>query len=237
MSSMPAIATGSPSEREIVHDLRNLFGVVASAGHLLEDDPQGIRRTRLLEAIEDAASRGSQLTTALLASAEPRPRVRIDVNARIASLEPMMHALAGRAAVHFERSPIPLPARLDAAGLDAAVLELVANARNALAAWNQVIVRARPAGKRIWLTVADDGDGMTAAELAEALRGRGAARGNGLARVAEFVRNAHGRMRIRTRKGTGTAVTISLPMILGMAGVQHPAPAPEHQQENSDEER
>ncbi len=55
------------SHRETVHDLRNLFTVIVSARRLLSKDRASERSEDLLAAIEDAAFRGSQLTTNLLA--------------------------------------------------------------------------------------------------------------------------------------------------------------------------
>lgn len=55
------------SHRETVHDLRNLFAVIVAARRLLGKDRASERGEGLLAAIEDAAFRGSQLTTNLLA--------------------------------------------------------------------------------------------------------------------------------------------------------------------------
>jgi len=219
MQHLPSpIAPQSRPTREIVHDLRNLFAVLASAGHLLEGDPEEPERAQLLAAIESAAQRGAQLTSVLLDASRPGPTAVVDVNARLATLAPMIRALAGRASVHIDCGTRRSPARLDADAFDAAILELVANARAALSAWNSLTVRAHDAGHRIWISIVDDGDGMSPDQLAKALRQRPAgSRGNGLARVQSFVRTAHGRMRVRSRKGRGTIVTISLPTLLGAA--------------------
>jgi signal transduction histidine kinase len=202
--------------------LRNLFGIVASAGHLLEADPEDRQRATLLDAIEMAALRGGQLTSDLLARTRRQPSglAVVDVNARLGNLAPMIRALAGRALVRIERRPGRLPARLDADAFDAAILELVTNARKALSTGNSVRIRARGAGHRIWISILDDGDGMTSEMLARALGERpSGTRGNGLGRVQAFVSSAHGRMRIRSRKGRGTVASISLPTLLRAAPV------------------
>src|SRR3546814_4063333 len=51
--------------------------------------------------------------------------------------------------------------RFDASALDAALVELVANARTALATRRRIIVRAKRAGRRLWDTVADPRKGMS----------------------------------------------------------------------------
>ncbi len=50
--------TARQTSRESIHDLRNLFGVVASARHMLDDGPPAERRALLLDAIEDARQQG-----------------------------------------------------------------------------------------------------------------------------------------------------------------------------------
>ncbi|MEN2791806.1 HAMP domain-containing sensor histidine kinase [Sphingomonas oligophenolica] len=231
MHDQPVLATMStPPSREVIHDLRNLFGVLAAAGRLLEDDPSEARRAKLLSAIASAAERGGQLTTDLLARRWPVEPSAFDACARLATLEPMMQALAGRASIRIDRPKGPLPVRADTAGFDAAILELVANARAALSAWNHITVRVHAAGKRIWLTVADDGDGMDAGTLATALDGREtqSANGTGLGRVSRFAREADGSMHIRSRKGRGTVVSLNLPMVISGAVDESVAPKARH---------
>lgn len=220
MHPQPVLATMSTQpSAEIIHDLRNLFGIMASAGRLLEDNPSDARRAKLLSAIESAAERGGQLTTDLLARRGPAQARTFDACQRLAALEPMMQALAGRASIRIDCPQGQLPVRLDAAGFDAAILELVANARAALSPWDRITVRLHRVGRRIWLSVADNGDGMDPPALASALRGAQtpSTHGTGLGRVRRFAREAHGRMHVRTRQGRGTVVSLNLPMVISMA--------------------
>lgn len=219
MHRQPHLATNAtPPSPEIIHDLRNLFGVLASAGRLLQDGPSDVFRAKLLSAIESAAERGGQLTTDLLARRGPVPTRLIDASERLAALEPMVGAQAGRASIRIDRPEACLPVRVDVAGFDAAILELVANARDALSSRNQIIVRLRAAGKRMWLMIADNGEGMDPATLAAALRGPEvpAAHGTGLGRVRRFVRESHGCMHVRSRRGRGTVISLNLPMVISM---------------------
>ncbi|MEP7005749.1 MAG: HAMP domain-containing sensor histidine kinase [Sphingomonas bacterium] len=211
-------------DREIVHDLRNLFSVLASAGHLLEDAPNEHRRVQLLVAIEVAAMRGSQLTTALLGRDRPADAKPVDLRKSLAAVEPMIQALAGRAQVRFDLGGRSLPALLDASELEAAVLELVANARSVLSARSTLHIRAQRVGDQIWVIVADDGDGMSPERLEQVLRDpvAPAAKGSGLRRVRSFVRACHGNFHVRNRAGHGTVVAMTLPMV---AAIDQPAAA------------
>ncbi|EQB10847.1 hypothetical protein RLDS_25765 [Sphingobium lactosutens DS20] len=216
--------------RETMHDLRNLFGVVASARHMLDDKPSGERRALLLDAIEDAAVRGGKLTTAMLARrGSDRHASCLDLNTHLRDLEPLMSARAGRdVAIHFESCRSALPVKLDTAGLDAAVLELVANACSALPTSGDILVRTRRVGSRVWLMVADNGNGMSGDELRRALAPteHPSAHGTGLGRVRHFAGNAHGSLRMRSRKARGTLAVLNLPLVLKLTGGEAAATPP-----------
>lgn len=219
MEPSSAFTASSLSHREVIHDLRNLFGVVAAAKHLLDKRPAEGKRTFILDALEGAALRGGQLTTELLASSASSQLQIADLNTQIVGLEPMIRALLGNdASYELDLYEGCLPVRVNQAGLDAAILELVANARAALAAYGRITIRTRLVGNRIWLSVADDGRGMSPVMLERALRGgNGGANGTGLGRVRTFLREAHGRFHIRSREKRGTMVCMNLPMVLSAA--------------------
>lgn len=208
--------------REAIHDLRNLFGIVASARHLLGDDPSAERRTRLLDAIESAAVRGGRLTTGLLASPAPKPPCRtIDANAAILELRAMIEALIGAGIrLRIDLAPDRMPIRADLGGFEAAVLELVTNARCACGIGDRLLIRTRLVRGRLWLSIADTGGGMDAIERRRALRDAlpAGAHGSGIGRVRQFARSIHGSFRLRSRAGRGTVATLILPTVLKLAG-------------------
>jgi len=215
----PIMLMSVQGQREAIHDLRNLFGVVASATHLLE--PHVISRSdiSLLEAIEDAALKGGALTTRLLAP-PCRAGVRhVDINRQVLDLAPLLHAAAGRTGVlHLDLCERSLRVRANGDDFDATLLELVANARAAGA--KSIVIRTRRVGARCWLTVADTGTGMSSPQCETARTGtdRGDAHGTGLSRVHHFAEAAHGRLHVRSRQGRGTTISISLPTVLSLAG-------------------
>lgn len=219
MTIIDSLSTRATSvERGLIHDLRNLFGVVASAKHMLEDGPAGAQRATLLAAIEDAAQRGGQLTSNLLARASEvdLPTVS-DIRNRFKAMAPMIRAIAGHnATVLFDLSRARPLVKLVPAQFEAAILELVANASAALHRPGRIIVRLRQQGRRVRVTIADDGIGMDAekARRAFADHRHAAAKGTGLGRVRHFVRTSHGTMRLRSRAGRGTIVSLTLPMPL-----------------------
>lgn len=203
--------------RETIHDLRNLFGIVASARHMLGDPTASERQGTLLDAIETAAIEGGRLTTSLLAAA-PKPSARTnELNRLVNDLRPLICAAAGMNCCDDLRTACcSLPTSADADELKAAILELVRNARAASPTGGCIFVRTHRHGGRAWLTVADRGCGMDARTLAAARSPAQARSGNGtgLVRINRFVRSAHGQLHIRSRPGGGTVMAIVLPLVL-----------------------
>ncbi len=201
------------TRRTTIHDLRNLFAVVGAATSLLRRDAKPAQRSAALKALEEAALRGSQLATELLTSrARPQRAGTIEMSAALARIEPMLSALAGtRVELSLEIEGESLPVRLAPAELEAALVELVVNARSARA--GAIVIRAGRRGEQVWLLVADDGCGMTAQHLAQGRRGvdQQRAHGAGLSRVRQVVTSNDGRLRIRSRSGRGTTIALIFP--------------------------
>lgn len=202
------------AEGTSIDDLRNLFGSACSAKHLLAGHPAKVRRLALQQAIEGAAigRRDFGTTPAAITTSLKR----IDLNYQIMSLEPMIGSLAVPS-VLFDLCDDFLPVRVDVHALDAALFELLANARGAGA--TSITIRTRRAGRRVWLILADNGCGMGPETLARVCRCEDHARADvtGLCRVRQFAREAHGAFRVRSRPGVGTVASICLPAVLKLA--------------------
>ncbi|PBN42931.1 HAMP domain-containing sensor histidine kinase [Sphingobium sp. D43FB] len=205
------------TERENIHDLRNLFGIVSSASHLLGDDPTPNRRAVLLDAISEAARRGGTLTTALLAKETSAMVQAFDLNRHLGALQSLLDAQSNSGVeVSVEVSAEPSPVKLDSSAFDAAILELVTNARGALNGTGRILVRTKRVGRRIWVIVADTGQGMGSDELSAILLGArpAGAHGTGLGRVRHFAQAAHAHFHIRSVLGRGTVAALAIPLIL-----------------------
>lgn len=215
-AAMPDAA--SPDIRDRAHALRNLFGAIASARHMLDDHPDEARRVLLLDAIEDAALRGGEMTTSMLAAGPDASRQQFDPSARLRRLEPLLDSVAGAGnALAIETDGTAVTVRGSPDRFDHIALELVANARNALVGGGTIHVRLRARHGKIILIVADTGRGMTAAQcraLMAAAPSEGE-HGTGFQQVRRFAREIHGRLAIRSVPRRGTVVRLEMPAFLG----------------------
>jgi PAS domain S-box-containing protein len=221
----------------VAHDFNNLLTVIAGYGQLLQarftQDPQ----TRgQLEEIARAADRASVLTRQLLHFSRRResdPTV-LDLNEALGSLDRMVRRLIGdRITVETAFDKGIWKVRVDRGHLDQVVMNLVVNARDAMAGGGSIRLVTEnvdldpiEAGARVpsvgpgayaRLTVADTGCGMDEATKARIFepffttKGEGKGTGLGLPTVDEIVRGAGGFIDVITAPGKGAAFRIHLP--------------------------
>lgn len=197
--------------RACVHDLRNLFAVVASAKLLLERTPDEQRERLILDALGRVAIEGKIVTDALLAGGEERSSGSHAAE-ELMSLSAIIKTL--------ERPGLEITLSIDEGAnwiliapseFRAVVLELVTNAVRAGARKIQVCAARR--GSRCWLTVADDGAGFPKQPSDVSSAHPAGLHGTGMRRISAAIRSARGKLRIRSRAGSGSVVAIILPLI------------------------
>lgn len=212
MNSKLAIHWSPPdSLRACVHDLRNLFAVVASAKSLLERDLDEENRRMVLDALGRVAVEGKIVTDALLAGDRQERAIASDAAAELRNLAPVIGALEhpGRRielSIDDRSSWILIPP----AEFRAIVLELVTNAAAAGARW--IRLRAAVRNGRCWIIVADDGSGFDERPGAPAQADPGL-HGTGLRRLIAAVASAHGTVKIRSKRGRGSIVALIVPVL------------------------
>jgi signal transduction histidine kinase len=224
------------------HDFNNLLMVIL--GNLDAIGRQSSGRVRkMVEQAVTAAESGANLTSRLLAFARKQtlaPRL-VDINAVVADFEGLLRrAVSGSISVEFAYSPKQVVAPVDPAHLEAALLNLVVNARDAmpnggmirvmtasvsLDAEDLVGTEARP-GQFVTVAVSDNGEGMVAA-IAERVfepffttKAERGGTGLGLPQVYGFARQSGGFVRLESEPGIGTIVTLFIP------ASDEPAPPP-----------
>jgi signal transduction histidine kinase len=228
----------------VSHELRTPLTAIRSAGDNLADglvrEPAQVQRYGAL--VRDEGLRLSEMVEQTLGFAGADVPAR---PARPVELGPLIErgcALAGEpgapsAPFTVERDVAPgLPTVLgDAAALERAVANLVANARRHAAAGGRARVSARGSGtppRAVVIEVSDDGPGIPEDEQRRLFepffRGRAAREaqvpgsGLGLAVVRRIVEAHRGRLTVRSAEGRGSTFTITLP-----AGAAAPDPVPD----------
>ncbi len=218
----------------IAHEVRNLVGALIGDLWFIRKNaanPDAVRRRA--EEAEDSATRGAQIIDQLLAAVRHRPRSEaIGVNRLIADAQALLRSAAGeRVGIETYLTAAPDDAMVDPAHLQAALLNLVTNARDAMPEGGTVTIETRNVtirpeaidepdlapGRYVMIAVRDTGAGMSAAVAQHAFepffttKAMGRGTGLGLAQVRAFATHSGGAARIESARGRGTTVRIYLP--------------------------
>jgi sensor domain CHASE-containing protein/nitrogen-specific signal transduction histidine kinase len=220
----------------VAHDFNNLLTVILGNAEFLADelkDQEPLRK--LAEITIDAAERGSELTKNLLAFSRKQPlqpRV-LDIGVQLRnSLEGLLRRTLSEAiTLRIEQAEDLWLAEIDPGQLEATLLNLVLNARDAMPDRGQIKIEIGnvefgdddvlydpelKSGQYVSIIVSDTGHGMSKHTLAQVFEpffttkdvGRGS--GLGLSMVYGFVKQSGGHVRIRSAVGKGTSVTGSV---------------------------
>ncbi len=218
----------------VAHDFNNLLSVVVNGLGILQRRLVEPEDVRILDAMTRAAARGATLTQQLLAFARRQPlkQENLDLNQVIGSFEEVLRR-ASKGSVEFKLDLArQLPAvRIDAAQLEASLLNLVVNARDATPEGGAICLRTAvadlaagevntlPAGRYVVVEVADSGEGMSSETLARAVEpffttkpvGKGT--GLGLSQAYGLAQQSKGDLVLRSVLGEGTQVAFYLPAL------------------------
>jgi signal transduction histidine kinase/CheY-like chemotaxis protein len=216
----------------VAHDFNNLLTVIIGSVELLERRPDdGPTVRRLARNIKAAAERGAEITTKLLSFSRQNrvnPKI-VNVNESLRAFEPLLRQAANESVtIDFDLGDEVVPAFLDSGQFEAAILNLVGNARDAMPHGGRITIATRSTimaaghseikpGPAMRIIVTDDGMGMDADTAAKAIepffttKGVGRGTGLGLSQVYGFARQSGGDLRIKTAPGRGTSVEILLP--------------------------
>jgi len=221
----------------VAHDFNNLLTVVIGALDILLRSPDdAAKRKKMGEAALAAARRGERLTHQLLAFSRRqtlRPEV-VDLSALILDGEPLLKRAVGDAVdLRLDLLPGETRVHIDAAQFEAALLNLVVNARQAVRDGGWVSVQARtctldsgdvpdlPQGRYVCVTVSDNGPGMASDVIGKAFepffttKSVGKGTGLGLSQVYGFARQSGGVAHIVSAIGRGAQISLYLPPAAG----------------------
>jgi CheY-like chemotaxis protein len=220
----------------IAHDFNNTLGIiVGNIDLLLTQLRPGSEEAAMIESALQAAQRGADLTGALLAFARRQPlspRVT-DVNALIRGMSPMLHrSLGEQISIRIVTAEDLWPVQVDPGQLQAALLNLAINARDAMPEGGTLTIETVNArldgegvaaafeggpGDYVLLIVADTGIGMSAEILAHMFepffttKDPGKGTGLGLSMVFGFVKQSGGHIKAYSEPGFGSTMKLYLP--------------------------
>ena len=232
----------------IAHDFNNILTVITGTIEILADavkgEPQLAAITRM---IDEAASRGADLTQHLLAFARKQPLEPkvTDVNTLIIDTAKLLQRTLGeQVEIESVFEDETCPAIVDPNQLATAILNLALNARDAMPDGGKLIIETgfvildenyarmhsdvRP-GRYAIIAVSDTGTGIPAAMLDKVFnpfftsKGPGKGTGLGLSMVYGFVKQSAGHIMIYSEEGHGTTIKMYLPPAMGALPPAEPA--------------
>jgi len=215
---------------QVVHDLRNQLTLIQGyLDNLAYMVPRGYVDPQIAE-LRRTAERASVLARNLLTAVKPDPAARrlVNLNEVVMQTGTMLSSLTDRK-VRMELRLAPEPVRVVAerAELDRILLNLVLNAREALARDGVITIETQivrttagnsgvDARPRAGLIVADTGIGVSSAIRARMFEPffttKPTGTGLGLTCVAATVQQLQGDVTLQSEPGRGTCVIVTLPL-------------------------
>ena len=220
----------------IAHDFNNILTVIIGMGELLADAlVRDGELSPIVEAIDEAAARGAQLTQRMLAFARKQPlQARsFSLNEVVGRAVPMLQRTLGEDIALKSALAMDLwEALADPSQVEDAILNLAVNARDAMPSGGQLVIETANAvldadyaaqnvevmiGEYAAISISDSGTGIPPDVLERVFEpffttkevGRGT--GLGLSMVYGFVKQSRGHVKIYSEVGHGTRITIYLP--------------------------
>ena len=220
----------------IAHDFNNMLQIIGGNLQLLRRNLSGDETAqRRLESAVGGVEKGARLASQLLAFASRQPLQPqwIDLGELLEQMSELLNGALGRAVqVKVDIQSDIWSVFADVGNLQAAILNLAVNARDAMAGGGALSIQLRnrslgaaqladqpgvAAGAYVELSVIDEGEGMRPEVLARAFepffttRQDANASGLGLSMVYGFVRQSGGFVVLEGEEGKGTTVRVYLP--------------------------
>lgn len=220
----------------IAHDFNNMLQIIGGNLQLLRRNLSADEAAqRRLDSAVGGVEKGARLASQLLAFASRQPLLpqSVDLGDLLEQMSELLGGALGRGVqVELDVQQGLWPVFADAGNLQAAILNLAVNARDAMANGGALCMRLRNraldaaqlagqpgavAGAYVELSVIDEGEGMRPEVLQRAFepffttRQDGSASGLGLSMVYGFVKQSGGFVVLESEEGHGTSVRVYLP--------------------------
>jgi len=218
----------------VAHDFNNLLSVIVSGLEILSREVKSGSGATILESMLRAAARGATLTQQLLSFARQQPlrQDKHDLNALVSSFEALLRrARHESVSIDLDLQQGLKPVMIDPAQFEAALLNLVTNANDAMPNGGVLTIRTEntalaahqvgslPAGEFVKVTVSDTGTGMAPEVAARAIepffttKELGKGTGMGLSQVHGLVQQSGGDLVLASQTGRGTTISLYLPAL------------------------
>ena len=208
----------------IAHEFNNVLTAINGYADLAMSMPDNQQTVHIaLSEIRQGGERLAMLTRQLLTySRKQVMQTRdLDLNDLLRNMDQLFKpALSENIAIHMELSAEPILIRADLQQLRQAILNVVLNARDAMAEGGRLTIETRrdPSTHRARLAISDTGCGMDAEVRSHVFepffttKAFGEAQGLGMPVVQGIVQQHGGSVRILSELGWGTRVEIDLPL-------------------------
>jgi signal transduction histidine kinase/ActR/RegA family two-component response regulator len=219
----------------LAHDFNNLLFIITGYLQMLQEDGRVEMHPDLVRYVDravDAAGRGAEIASSLLAVSRSQPLQAsdVEVGSFVRDMMPLVRqAVGGQRSVTLEVDPGSHHALVDSGQLSSAVLNLVINSRDATDVGGTIVVHVGrrtltdgvadvSPGEYVVLDVRDDGSGMSPEVGARAFepffstKSTGNGTGLGLTAVYSLATQSGGMATIVTEPGSGTSVQMFLPL-------------------------
>jgi PAS domain S-box-containing protein len=218
----------------IAHDFNNLLAVVVSGMELLSREMRSPSSVKILESMQRAATRGAALTQQLLSFARKQPlrQDKYNLSRVIGTFEAVLRRACNESIkFSLKLDPRLSPVLVDGPQFEAALLNLVSNARDAMPTGGTLTIATEnvqlgehqagnlPSGRFVKVTVRDTGTGIPADVVTRAIepffttKEPGKGTGLGLSQVYGLIQQSGGDMVLETEVGKGTCVSLYLPAL------------------------
>ena len=213
----------------VAHDFNNILDVILGFSrqrHRIGDQSdlraQANELNDTLEGVEVAAQRGTAITRKLLSfSRSDLLKLEVfDIGRAIAELQPMLRQLfPPTVGLQSTIDDTPLPVYMDRSELELMILNIAANARDAMSDGGRfTVVVAHSTGGQVEIAMTDDGHGMDEQvqrrifEPFFTTKSAADGTGLGLSVIRDLVQNAGGEIQVTSAPGAGTTFRLRLPL-------------------------
>lgn len=221
MEATGRLASGVAHDFQNVLDLVLGFAAQRHAGETLSPQARERFLEEAMEGVETAAGRGTALTRKLLGFARQefsRQEV-FDATDALEAMRPMLRqTFPPSVRLHYQLPEEPLFIRLDRGEFDLMLLNIAANARDAMPDGGQFSLACTRAGAELEMALTDTGSGMSPEVLRQVFEpffttkpGSGGT-GLGLSVIHDLVFESGGRIDVDSMPGHGTTFTVRLPL-------------------------